>query len=80
MVLGVLVVTHLLSSCTGHSKCQDGFWEVAIQSVRLGNLTVHACAAPHGCRGIIDTGASRLGAPRHPTGHPAVLCRILVGC
>ncbi|CAJ1361628.1 unnamed protein product, partial [Effrenium voratum] len=43
---------------------QDGFWEVAIQSVRLGNLTVHACAAPHGCRGIIDTGASRLGVQR----------------
>jgi len=36
-----------------------GFWEVAIKSVRLGNLTVDACN--HGCRGIIDTGSSRLG-------------------
>ena len=37
----------------------DGFWEVAIQSVRLGNVTLDSCKA--GCRGIIDTGSSRLG-------------------
>jgi len=37
----------------------DGFWEVAVKAVRLGNLTVDSCS--DGCRGIIDTGASRLG-------------------
>ena len=37
--------------------CQDGFWEVSVQAVRLGNRTVDSCES--GCRGIIDTGASR---------------------
>ena len=36
---------------------QDGFWEVAVKAVRLGNRTLDHCA--NGCRGIIDTGASR---------------------
>jgi len=38
---------------------QDGFWQVAIQEVRIGNTTVDGCQA--GCRGIIDTGSSSLG-------------------
>eukprot|EP00933_Yihiella_yeosuensis_P048415 TRINITY_DN445_c0_g1_i2.p1 TRINITY_DN445_c0_g1~~TRINITY_DN445_c0_g1_i2.p1 ORF type:complete len:428 (-),score=85.33 TRINITY_DN445_c0_g1_i2:107-1390(-) len=38
---------------------EDGFWEVAIKEVRVGQEVVDACA--HGCRGIIDTGASLLG-------------------
>ena len=38
---------------------QDGFWEVEVKAVRLGNLTLDHCAK--GCRGIIDTGASRWG-------------------
>eukprot|EP00931_Biecheleriopsis_adriatica_P064429 TRINITY_DN3920_c0_g1_i5.p1 TRINITY_DN3920_c0_g1~~TRINITY_DN3920_c0_g1_i5.p1 ORF type:complete len:421 (+),score=128.85 TRINITY_DN3920_c0_g1_i5:61-1323(+) len=37
----------------------DGFWEVTVKAVRLGNVTVDACE--DGCRGIVDTGASRLG-------------------
>mmetsp|Transcript_13702 Transcript_13702/g.25685 ORF Transcript_13702/g.25685 Transcript_13702/m.25685 type:complete len:408 (+) Transcript_13702:82-1305(+) len=37
----------------------DGFWEVAVKQVRLGNLTLDACQPS--CRGIVDTGASRLG-------------------
>jgi len=37
----------------------DGFWEVSVKAVYLGNQTVDKCA--DGCRGIIDTGASRLG-------------------
>lgn len=36
---------------------QDGFWEVSVQAVRLGNRTLDSCES--GCRGIIDTGASR---------------------
>jgi len=42
---------------------EDGFWEVAIQSVRLGNVTVDSCK--EGCRGIIDTGSSRLGVQQN---------------
>lgn len=38
---------------------EDGFWEVAIQAVRLGNTVVDSCS--DGCRGIVDTGASLLG-------------------
>ena len=36
-----------------------GFCKVAVKAVRLGNVTLDSC--PYGCRGIIDTGASRLG-------------------
>lgn len=36
-----------------------GYWQVAIQAIRFGNVTVDACK--HGCHGIIDTGVSRLG-------------------
>lgn len=36
-----------------------GYWQVAIQAVRVGNKTVDACYS--GCHGIVDTGASRLG-------------------
>lgn len=41
---------------------EDGFWEVSVQAVRLGNRTLDSCES--GCRGIIDTGASRLGVQR----------------
>ena len=41
---------------------EDGFWEVEVKAVRLGNLTLDHCAK--GCRGIIDTGASRLGVQK----------------
>mmetsp|Transcript_106615 Transcript_106615/g.344013 ORF Transcript_106615/g.344013 Transcript_106615/m.344013 type:complete len:429 (+) Transcript_106615:83-1369(+) len=37
----------------------EGFWQVRIHAVRVGNATVDACQA--GCRGIIDTGSSSLG-------------------
>jgi hypothetical protein len=37
----------------------DGFWEVPIQSVRVGGVTLDACV--NGCRGIIDTGATLMG-------------------
>jgi len=39
----------------------EGYWQVRIRSVRVGNRTVDACTA--GCRGIVDTGASFLGVP-----------------
>merc|ERR1719203_2701088 len=40
-----------------HSEA--GFWQVAIQAVRVGNATVDSCR--HGCHGIIDSAVSRLG-------------------
>ena len=44
----------------------DGFWEVSVQSVRLGNVTIDDCR--RGCRGVVDTGASRLGVQRERFG------------
>lgn len=41
------------------TRPEDGFWQVAIRTVRVGNATVDACHG--GCRGIIDTGSSSLG-------------------
>merc|ERR1740121_1001962 len=38
---------------------EQGYWQVAIQAVRVGNLTVDRCLK--GCHGIVDTGVSRLG-------------------
>eukprot|EP00933_Yihiella_yeosuensis_P080763 TRINITY_DN94243_c0_g1_i1.p1 TRINITY_DN94243_c0_g1~~TRINITY_DN94243_c0_g1_i1.p1 ORF type:complete len:431 (-),score=73.14 TRINITY_DN94243_c0_g1_i1:141-1433(-) len=38
---------------------EDGFWEVEIKEVRVGEHVVDSC--DHGCRGIVDTGASLLG-------------------
>lgn len=38
---------------------EEGYWQVAIQSVRVGNVTVDDCKK--GCHGIVDTGVSRLG-------------------
>lgn len=38
---------------------QDGYWQVAIQAVHVGDRLVDDCR--RGCHGIIDTGASRLG-------------------
>lgn len=38
---------------------EDGYWQVAIQAVYVGELLVDDCAG--GCHGIVDTGASRLG-------------------
>jgi len=40
---------------------EDGYWQVPIFAVHVDNRTVEACAG--GCRGIVDTGASRLGVP-----------------
>jgi len=38
---------------------EDGYWQVDIQAVRVGNVTVETCA--NGCHAIVDSGASRLG-------------------
>mmetsp|Transcript_68667 Transcript_68667/g.172998 ORF Transcript_68667/g.172998 Transcript_68667/m.172998 type:complete len:418 (-) Transcript_68667:249-1502(-) len=38
---------------------EDGYWQVAVQAVRVGNITVDDCR--RGCHGIVDTGVSRLG-------------------
>jgi len=43
------------------ARPEDGFWQVRIYAVHVDNRTVEACAG--GCRGIVDTGASRLGVP-----------------
>jgi len=40
----------------------QGFWQVAIQEVRVGATTVHDCAK--GCHGIVDTGVSHLGVQK----------------
>lgn len=39
-----------------------GYWQVAIQAVRLGNQTLDSCR--HGCHGIVDSGTSRLGVQK----------------
>lgn len=38
---------------------EQGLWQVAIQAVRVGNLTVDECR--HGCHGVVDSAVSRLG-------------------
>jgi len=38
---------------------EDGYWQVAIRAVRVGNRTVDACQG--GCHGVIDSGTSSLG-------------------
>jgi len=38
---------------------ETGFWQVAIQAVKVGNVTVDACKK--GCHGVIDSSVSRLG-------------------
>lgn len=40
----------------------EGFWQVWIKAVRVGNHTVEFCSS--GCRAIIDTGASGLAVPK----------------
>lgn len=41
---------------------QEGYWQVSIRSISIGNTTVHSCGEG-GCRGIIDSGAANLGVP-----------------
>lgn len=38
---------------------EQGLWQVAIQAVRVGNLTVDECR--RGCHGVVDSAVSRLG-------------------
>eukprot|EP00928_Gymnodinium_smaydae_P054587 TRINITY_DN38331_c0_g1_i1.p1 TRINITY_DN38331_c0_g1~~TRINITY_DN38331_c0_g1_i1.p1 ORF type:complete len:690 (-),score=156.08 TRINITY_DN38331_c0_g1_i1:39-2108(-) len=38
----------------------DGYWEVRIRSIRVGNRTLDLCPST-GCRGIVDSGSTRLG-------------------
>jgi cathepsin D len=40
-----------------------GYWQVQIQTVRIGDIVLDECA-DGGCRVILDTGTSLLGAPR----------------
>jgi len=40
-----------------------GYWQVQIQTVRIGDIVLDECA-DGGCRAILDTGTSLLGAPR----------------
>lgn len=40
-----------------------GYWQVQIQTVRMGDIILDTCA-DGGCRAILDTGTSLLGAPR----------------
>jgi cathepsin D len=38
---------------------EEGFWQVAIKAVRVGNMTLDSCE--RGCHAIVDTSAHRLG-------------------
>eukprot|EP00441_Pelagodinium_beii_P037748 CAMPEP_0197634870 /NCGR_PEP_ID=MMETSP1338-20131121/10844_1 /TAXON_ID=43686 ORGANISM="Pelagodinium beii, Strain RCC1491" /NCGR_SAMPLE_ID=MMETSP1338 /ASSEMBLY_ACC=CAM_ASM_000754 /LENGTH=516 /DNA_ID=CAMNT_0043206819 /DNA_START=208 /DNA_END=1759 /DNA_ORIENTATION=+ len=38
----------------------EGFWQLRIQSLRLGNATI---TCPGGCRGIVDSSTSTIGVP-----------------
>merc|ERR1740129_1926329 len=38
---------------------EAGLWQVSVQSVRVGSVTVDDCR--QGCHGIVDSGVSRLG-------------------
>jgi len=42
---------------------EEGFWQVRIHAVRVGNRTIDGCTASAGCRGVVDTCASSLGVP-----------------
>jgi len=57
---------------------EQGFWQVAIQAVRVGNTTVDDCR--RGCHGIVDTGVSRLGvqASRLPVIQHALASNMVV--
>jgi hypothetical protein len=41
---------------------EEGYWQVRLRSVRIGNLTLDFCHG-HTCKGILDTGSSRIGVP-----------------
>eukprot|EP00418_Pyrodinium_bahamense_P022299 CAMPEP_0179141404 /NCGR_PEP_ID=MMETSP0796-20121207/67814_1 /TAXON_ID=73915 /ORGANISM="Pyrodinium bahamense, Strain pbaha01" /LENGTH=425 /DNA_ID=CAMNT_0020841117 /DNA_START=36 /DNA_END=1313 /DNA_ORIENTATION=+ len=41
------------------TKPEEGFWQVRIHAVHVGDLLVDSCLS--GCRGIIDSGSSSLG-------------------
>lgn len=54
---------------------EQGFWQVAIHAVRVGNMVVDECLK--GCHGIIDTGVSRLGV--QATRLPALVTALIAG-
>lgn len=41
---------------------ENGYWQVEVLSVRVGNVTVDACHG--GCHGLVDTGASSIGVQK----------------
>merc|ERR1712226_711631 len=41
---------------------EEGYWQVPIQAVRVGNKTLDYCE--HGCHAIMDTASSRLGVQK----------------
>mmetsp|Transcript_42609 Transcript_42609/g.92842 ORF Transcript_42609/g.92842 Transcript_42609/m.92842 type:complete len:549 (+) Transcript_42609:153-1799(+) len=40
---------------------EQGYWQLMVKAVRVGNVTLDICSG--GCRGIVDSSASRLGVP-----------------
>jgi len=42
---------------------EDGYWQIHVQAVHIGNHTLEACGSGK-CRGIIDSCASGIGVPR----------------
>lgn len=46
------------------SNPEQGFWQMEILAVRVGNQTLDVCdKVEGGCRGLVDTGASHLSVP-----------------
>jgi len=44
------------------AKPRDGYWQVGISSIRIGNKTISTCQKVP-CRGLLDSGTSNLGVP-----------------
>ena len=55
----------------------DGYWQVQVVAVRIGNTTLGLCA-DGSCRAILDTGTSLLTFPKAL--HAALLLEIEMGC
>lgn len=47
---------------------QQGFWQVALKGVRVGDETLSLCS-DGGCRAMLDTGTSMLGVPQKALSH-----------
>lgn len=56
-------------------KPEQGHWQIAIRSIRVGNHTLDACKHD-GCRGIVDSASPNLQAPAFLTNEIEALTRL----